>query len=170
MSLSRLRPAYPEEFEITELDTAETFIVATVRLWAAPHRDPRQSHPDWRGGFRAAGISADGAHAFDTLFWIVVAGGHRSLDIRCPRCPRLGADEAWLLQLVAYAQVGRPDLTEAALAEWLPPGAGRAAVVHASIYGHALMAAGLLVPAEQRRAGTTRAPVATRHGTSLALH
>lgn len=170
MTAARLSPHYPEELEIMSLDTAETFIVATARLWAAPHRDPWQPHPDWRGGFRAASVSADGAHAFDTLFWIVVAGGHRSLDIRCPRCPRLGAGEAWLLQLVGYAQAGRTDLTEIALAEWLPPGAGRAAVVHASIYGHALMAAGLLVPAARHRPGAAHALAASLHGASHAVH
>lgn len=166
-----LRPFYREDLAILELDTAETFVVATARLWAAPHRDPWQPHPDWRGGFRAAGIDPDGAHAFDTLFWIVVAGGNRTLDIRCPRCPRLGADEAWLLQLTGYAQMGRSDLTEIALGHWLPAAAGRAATVHASIFGGALAAAGLMVPLHRRltRPTTTSEPAAT-HAATSALH
>ena len=152
MSPSLPRPSYAEELAVTELDTAETFVVATARLWAAPHRDPWQPHPDWRDGFRAAAIDADGAHAFDTMFWIVVAGGHRALDIRCARCPRLGQDEGWLLQLVGYAQLGRGDLTELALHRWLPPSACRAALVHATIYGRAMADAGLLVPLHRRNA------------------
>lgn len=170
MRADRLSPDYPDDLAITELDTAETFVVATARLWAAPHRDPWQSHPDWRGGFQAAGVSPEGAHAFDTLFWIVVAGGRRSLDIRCCRCRRLGADEARLLQLVASTQAGRTDLTESALADWLLPGAVRAAAVHASIWGHALIAAGLLIPGENRRGSAVYDLTATFHAASQALH
>jgi len=75
MTLPRLLPAYATDHPVLELGTAETLVVATVCLWAAPHRDPWQSHPDWHGGFRAAGVAIDGEHAFDTLFWIVLAGG-----------------------------------------------------------------------------------------------
>lgn len=170
MSPPPLRPSYPEELAVLELDTAETFVVATARLWAAPHRDPWQPHPDWRGGFRAAEIDADGTHAFDTLFWIVVAGGHRVLDIRCPRCPRLGADEAWLLQLVGYTQMGRPDLSEIALGHWLPAAAARAAVVHACIFGGALSAAGLMVPLHRRITRPASTLAAPTHQPSPALH
>lgn len=170
MPPARPSAAYPENLEIMDLDTTETFVVATARLWAAPHRDPWQVHPDWRDGFRAAGITADGAHAFDALFWIVVAGGLRSLDIRCPRCPRLGADEGLLLRLVAHAQAGRPAQVEATLGAWLPPCAGRAAAVHASIYARALMAAGLLLPVEHRRPAPARARSAPHPGASLTLH
>jgi hypothetical protein len=170
MSPAPLRPSYPEELAIGDLDTAETFVVATARLWAAPHRDPWHPHPDWRGGFRAAGIDTDGTHAFDTLFWIVVAGGHRVLDIRCPRCPRLGADEAWLLQMVGYSQMGRPDLTEIALGHWLPAAAARAAVVHATIFGSALSAGGLMVPLHRRITRPASTLAAATHQASSAVH
>ena len=170
MSPTPLRPSYPQDLAVLELDTAETFVVATARLWAAPHRDPWHPHPDWRGGFRAAGIDADGSHAFDTLFWIVVAGGHRTLDVRCPRCPQLGADEAWLLQLTGYAQLGRPDLAEIALGHWLPATAARAAVVHATIFGNALANAGLMVPLHRRSSSPAASLGQATHAASPALH
>lgn len=170
MSPPPLRSGYPEELAVLDLDTAETFVLATTRLWAAPHRDPWHPHPDWRGGFRAAGVDSDGAHAFDTLFWIVVAGGHRVLDVRCPRCPRLGADEAWMLQLTGYAQMGRSDLTELALGHWLPATAARAAVVHATIFGSALVAAGLMVPLHRRMSRPAARLASPTHAAPAALH
>ena len=170
MSLPRLLPAYAKDHPVLDLGTAETFVVATARLWAAPHRDPWQPHPDWRGGFRAAGVAGEGEHAFDTLFWIVLAGGHRGLDVRCPRCPRLGDDEGWLLQIVGYGQLGRTELVELALESWLPPAAARAATVHASLFARTLMSTGLVLPLGQRSPRRSPAPIAILHAASPVVH
>ncbi len=59
MQLCRPQPAYPQDTPINELRTAELFVLAAVRLWAAPHRDPGKTHPDWRGSFVAAGHRQD---------------------------------------------------------------------------------------------------------------
>jgi hypothetical protein len=146
MPPSRLRPVYRQETPITELRVAEAFIVTALRLWAAPHRAPGQQHGDWRGGFIAAGIDAAGAAAFDGLFRIVLAAARRPLDVRCHHCPRLGADEAWLLQLVMLLQRNRRAEAAAILADWLPPAAARMAMMPAFAFASALAGVGLVVP------------------------
>lgn len=54
------RPVYPPNSPIAALQTAEMFLVATLRLWAAPHRNPTETHPHWHQGFEAAGLEDTG--------------------------------------------------------------------------------------------------------------
>jgi hypothetical protein len=127
------------------LATAEAFVVVATRLWAAPHRVPGERHPDWRDGFVAGRIAPWGAQAFDTFFWIVLAGGQRGLDIRCAACPEVGADEAWLVMMTGMIQDGRRHAAEGALLDWMPPAPCGAAFGHLASFAHAMAAAGLLL-------------------------
>ena len=86
MQLCRLDPAYPPNAPISELRTPELLVLASVRLWAAPHRDPTATHPDWRGNFVAAGVEAAGAPAFDAFCRILATAAQMPLDVRCTRC------------------------------------------------------------------------------------
>src|SRR5262249_43670531 len=102
--LHRLPRAYPENHPLAELGTAELLLVTAMRLWSLPLRDPTGHHPDWRPGFVAATIDDDGIPAFAALFDLVAVASRRAFDVRCLRCPRLGDDEAALLQLVSLIQ------------------------------------------------------------------
>jgi hypothetical protein len=145
MPSSGLLPVYRGNAPIAELRVAEAFIVTALRL-AAPHREPERIHDHWWTGFVIAGIEEAGAIAFDSLFRRVVAAARRPLDVRCRRCPHLGADEAWLLQLVMLLQRGRQAEAEMVLSDWLPPAEARVAMMPALVFASALAGAGLLVP------------------------
>ena len=159
----RPRPVYAVDAPLAELATAELFVVSALRLWALPHRDPGGSHPDWRGGFFAAGIDDEGMTAFDVLLRIAATAAKRPLDVRCLRCPRLGEDEAWLLQLVSLLQRRRRGEAAAILGEWLPPAAQRMALMPAEGFADALGAVGLgIVLRHPEAAGGTAAAGADR--------
>lgn len=139
-------PVYPPNTPLSQLRTAELFVVAAVRLWAAPHRDPDGApHPDWREGFAAARLENDAAPDFDSLLQVVVAATQRPLDLRCIRCPHLGEDEAWLLQLVSLLQRNHAVAAQTILTQWLPPAAVRLAARFAAGFAATLRTAGLVV-------------------------
>jgi hypothetical protein len=146
MQLCRPDPAYPQDTPISELRTAELFVLAAVRLWAAPHRQPGKAHPDWRGSFAAAGIEKAGMPGFDALLRILATAALFPLDVRCARCAKLGEDEAWMLQLVSLLQ--RDKIIEAGgiLEHWLPRAGARIAFTYAVEFAAAMAGVGLTVP------------------------
>jgi hypothetical protein len=165
----RPRLVYRSDVQLAELRVAELFIVTLLRLWTAPHRAPAASHPDWRDGFAAAGMGRDGFDAFDALFRIVLAAARRPLDLRCRHSARLGADEAWFLQLVMLLQRARRAEAAAILADWLPPAAARMALMPALGFAGALAAAGIAVPLRHSEAAEIhrRVPAALIRGCEL---
>jgi hypothetical protein len=163
MSESRLHHAYVTDAHLIELRTAELFIVTSVRLWAAPYRDPDGDHPAWQPGFAAARIAGEGVTGFDTLFRVIVAAHNRCLDVRCLRCGRLGADEALLLQLVGLLQQTMIDEALAILADWLPPTAVHMALLPAQHFAAALADAGLRIP-DHRQEAVRPSAYAMAHG------
>jgi len=82
----------------------------------------------------------------------VVAVAHRPLDVRCARCPHLGEDEAWMLQLVSALQHGRCAEAELVLNLWMPPAAARMAMLPAAGFAQALSRARLVVGLRHREA------------------
>src|SRR6185312_2041936 len=156
MSPARPRPVYAPDTPLSELRAAELLVVSSLRLWILPYTAPTERHPDWRVGFRRAGLSDAGVDGFDALFRIVASAALRSLDVRCPRCARLGEDEAWLLQLGCVLQ--RRHFSEAAaiLGNWLPPAALRIAVAPAERFAVGLAASGLHLPCRHAEAATVR--------------
>lgn len=169
MPLSRPHSVYRQDAPIAELRVAEVFILTLLRLWAAPHRAPAERHPDWRDGFAAVGIGADGAGAFDTLFRIVLSAARRPLDVRCRHCARLGTDEAGLLQMAMLLQRARRTEAAAILDDWLPPAAARMAMVPAEGFARAVAEAGLVVPLRHCEAADIhcRVPAAQIRGCEL---
>lgn len=137
------------------LQTAEMFLVATLRLWAAPHRNPTETHPHWHQGFEAAGLEDTGTSAFDAFFRIVATAARRPLDVRCVRCAHLGEDEAWFLQLIRLLQRNHMMEAEAILATWLPPTASRAAMPYAAIVAAAMAGLACACPIGRTRRSTT---------------
>jgi hypothetical protein len=97
------RPA-PGERAILDLGPEELFVVAALRAWVAPVMRPGAPHPDWREMFRLAEVASAGAVGFDLLMSVVGSAAQRIIEVRCCRCPSLGADEVAMLRLVAALQ------------------------------------------------------------------
>jgi hypothetical protein len=146
MQLCRPEPAYPTNAPIEQLRTPELFVLAALRHWVAPHRDPAGTHGDWRGAFRAAAIEETGAPSFDSFCRILGTAALSPLDVRCVKCARLGEDEAWLLQLVSLMQRDRVIEAAAILEHWLPRAAARIAFAYVGSFAAAMAGAHLVVP------------------------
>jgi hypothetical protein len=138
--------SYPAKTTLGELNTAEIFVVMLIRLCRAAQLDPESAPEDWRAGLRAAGVSNEGADAFDLLMHLFGSVLRLPLDVRNLRCDGLGEGEAWLLQAISLLQHSRYDAAEAILSRWLPPGAARIAALQAQRFGRALLATRLIVP------------------------
>ena len=147
-------PVYAGRTPLAELQTAELFVVMSLRLWVAAHRDPTSVALGWRTGFDAAGLDDAGRDAFDALFRTVAATASRSLDVRCPRCGELGEDEGRLLQLLSLLQRRRPGEAAAILSDWMPNAARRLAFVAAQGFAVSLLEGGLAIPLRHAEAGS----------------
>jgi hypothetical protein len=163
MSPARPRPVYASNTPLAELCTAELFVMSSLRLWVLPYTDPAGRHPDWRHGFARAGIAEAGADGFDALFQIVASTARRSLDVRSPRCTRLGEDEAWLLQLTSLLQQRRSLDTAAILGDWLPSAAVRMAMEPAERFAASLTERGLHLPYRHAEAAASHLLAPSAH-------
>jgi hypothetical protein len=146
MQLCRPEPAYPTNAPIEELRTPELFVLAALRHWVAPQRDPGGTHGDWRGAFEAASIEDTAAPSFDSFLRILGTAALAPLDVRCVKCARLGEDEAWMLQLVSLMQRDRVIEAAAILDHWLPRATARIAFAHVGSFAAAMAGARLVVP------------------------
>ena len=166
------QPVYQTNMPVSELRTAELFVLTALRLWAAPHRDPTGIHRDWRDAFTIANLVDDGQPAFDALFTVVANATTRGLDVRCTHCAKLGEDEGRLLQLVSLLQRRRSAEAEAILNDWLAAGAAPLALPAALRFSLALAGIGLVVPLRHSDAGTVQQlhPMACVDRGQLLLH
>lgn len=139
-ALSALRPT---NLLLISLTTAEMLVVASLRLRLQPQND---TAPDWTGGLRAAGFADIDIGAFDAFVRYALAGRDRAFDIRCPKCPRLGEDEARFLQCVGFMQREDHRQMHDALAKWLTPAAARVAMFPGEEFAQALSDCGLVIP------------------------
>jgi hypothetical protein len=163
------RPVYRADTALAELGTAELFVLALTRLWTAAHREPQRTMADWRGGFTAVGIDAEGGESFDYLLQILAAGARRTLDVRQPHCCQLGRDEAWLLRIISLMQHRGCAEGELILAYWLAPAPARVAALHAQRFANALATAELVIPLRHRDAAAPRPPTTTCRDRGLLL-
>jgi hypothetical protein len=115
-------PVAARERPMHTLSHAEIFVVAVARAWVAPHMRPDETHPDWRVLCRRVGIGEAGMAGFSTMMSVVGHHAQRLLDVRCCRCPSLGADEALMLRLFGALQAGDSLGALDVLSDWLPPG------------------------------------------------
>ncbi len=139
-------PVYGPDTLLAELGTAEILLAVSLRLFALPWQEPGRDHPDWRKGLAVGRLPPWTANAFEALFGVVIAATRRPLDVRCLDCPRLGYDEARLLQIVSLLQHRRIAEAEAVLETWLPDAARRFALSPAAALARALRQADLVVP------------------------
>lgn len=139
------RPA-PGERAMLDLGPDERFVVAALRAWVAPLMHPDCVHPDWQNLFRLAGVAAPAAVAFDQMMSVVASSAQRVLEVRCCRCPTLGADECAMLRLIAALQAGDTLGALDVLPDWLPSGAIAPALRGAQRFAALTATMGLRLP------------------------
>ncbi len=136
----------PDESE-TGIDTGMLAPGAWLALWGMRHRVGlmlRKQPCDARlhEAFEA-NRAGDAARALDALIVVLGVSAVRMLDVRCPACPRLSADEALLLEACADGARFGDRAALRLIVELLPPAAARIASIHAAATGRVLREAGL---------------------------
>jgi len=104
---------------VSGLNTAELFLLTTMRLWLAAHY--RRSAANWRQGLAAAGLLEDGAADFDMAMRLLSASAKPALASRDAGHPLLSADEARLLHVFGALQRGEISDAVEDLQRWFPP-------------------------------------------------
>ncbi len=130
-----------EDRRLTDLAPSELLVVSTLRAWTAPLFG-EEGH-DWRATCRSAGIGPEGQVGFEVLMSVVGASAQRLLEVRCPGCPSIGADEAAMLRLIAALQAEETLGALEVLADWLPEDAVGPALQGARGFARAAATAGL---------------------------
>jgi len=123
---------------VTELDFPAQFLLRGMRLWLKVWRDcghqqgagpaPANAYRGLAGeGFLRAGVP-QALDFVDDIFQAIAAAALRQVDLRCPPCAYVSADEALLLGAVAASQRKQHAIAWAALGALLPPAAARGAL------------------------------------------
>ena len=136
----------PGDRAASDLGAAETVFVTALRCWVAPIMHPESRHPDWQPVLRLAGLDNVSLAEFDVLMAILARSAKRMLEVRCCRCPSLGADEIAMLELVGSQQAGDAVGALSVLSDWLPSPAIRPALLAVRHFSADMLAAGLRVP------------------------
>lgn len=144
MTLAQL--PYGSDMPLSGLVTSEALITVSLRLRILDWREQGQPHPDWEGGFKAAGLPPWAIIAFDRLLQIVTRAARSPLDVRGFRCPRLGSDEGRFLQILSLFQHCTDGQAEALLENWLSAAPAQLATSPAINLACALQQSGFLIP------------------------
>ncbi|MDO9711629.1 hypothetical protein [Paracraurococcus lichenis] len=112
----RILHGYPSATEA--LDPAESLLLLAIRGWVD---DVRQAtDPLLRLGGIAAQVGVPAAApALDMVMRVIARTALRPVQIGCPRCPRLGADEQRLLHAARLAQGRETGLAQEVLRDGL---------------------------------------------------
>jgi hypothetical protein len=156
--------------QLSELGTAELFVLSSLRLWFLSHCDRENSYPDWRQAFETARIGKMGTWGFDRLCRIVGTTTVRSLDVHWLHCVKIGAYESSLLMALGYLQNNQLGAAEVTLLEWCPPTAVRLALEAGQALATALELHGLLIPIREHESLPPRAPSIPVPSSSALLH
>jgi len=148
----------PGERAILDLGAEELFVVASLRAWVAPMMRPGTPHPDWREMFRLAGVASAGAVGFELVMSVLGSTAQRVIEVRCCRCPSLGADEVRMLRLVAALQAGDTVAALDVIADWVPPGSITPALRGAERFAAMMSAAGHRLPPQEMPMAAMRRP------------
>lgn len=110
--------------KVIELPPKECFFLWAIRAWASAHTDISEVWSSLDRGFTREHVP-DALEPFDRMMSAVFAGLTRWPDIRCVRCPYVGAEEARLLAVLAALRYGDEITARAALHGWIRPAAAR---------------------------------------------
>jgi hypothetical protein len=139
MFTSGSRVVHNTHISLKNLNTAELFVVSSLRLWMLPHYDQEHWYPDWRAGFARARIDSDGELGFHIFCEMLAAGRLEPLRVRALLCPRLGEDEAWPLRIVGLLQQDQLTGAQSILTQHCAASAGRLALAPARDFARALL-------------------------------
>jgi hypothetical protein len=145
MYTSRPRIDHNAQISLKKLNTAELFVVSSLRLWMLPHYDPVHEYPDWRVGFLRANIDFDGETGFHTFCEMLAGGALEPLRVQALHCPCLGDHEAWPLRVVSLVQQDQLTAAQNILTQHCAPNAARLAIPPARDFARALSARRLWV-------------------------
>lgn len=151
MNSSNTPCLYPKETRISELSQSETLLLMTLRLWALPLRNPGKQYTDWRIGLQQSGAGIEACAAMDALTNLFLHYSQRLMDIRCTCNLRLGADEAWFLQMLALIQHNQHWDAQTILTDWVSAAAADMALMCAMHLSESLRRAGIVIPLYVRK-------------------
>lgn len=120
--------ALPDEVqdEISALEPASWLVLWSLRYWAVCYRQEKAAGPMLNDLFSRNQI-ADAVYPLNGLMQISAMTTKRSLDVRCPCCPKISADEHLMLRAVRESQRGDVEAVRTILRDWLPESAARMA-------------------------------------------
>jgi len=150
------------EVPVAALPDVERFVVWAARVWIDAHCRGAIPCPRLQNMFRHMRLQ-NSLGPFYALFSLIVSEATRELDVRCPECRKLGADEKALLTLFAALQQGALSVAEIILEDWLPSAVAARAAYPARLVANGLADGGLLLqyPAVPRSLAATDARAAT---------
>jgi len=105
--------AYPARTE--ELDDDEAVLLLAIRWWVAAVRRDEDPATYLELGLARAGVLEAAPHV-EAMMRAIAHSARRQVEVHCPRCPTLSADEAQLLEAVSLTQAGENERAEQALA------------------------------------------------------
>lgn len=112
--------------EVAALDPASWLVLWGLRHWALCHRQEQSPWPMLNDLFGRNEVGA-AAFSLNGLMQITALTTKRSLDVRCPACPKMSDDERLMLRAVCAAQNGDIGSARGILRDWLPETAVRMA-------------------------------------------
>ena len=123
--INKLNSSMPTVY--SDLPFGEQLILWGMRMWAQALNQDVNISDVLREGFRLAGVQ-DAFGFLDSIMYILATAGRGVIDIRCPGCSEISADEHRLLGAIAIHQCDfvLAD-SDPYLCLWLPPAALRIA-------------------------------------------
>lgn len=134
-----------EELSVQALTTAEAMLVWGVRHWVSCLKAGGNPIPLLLAGFGSAGAAA-AVRPLEAILLVTLEAAIAPRDVRCARCPSVGAGEADLLAAVALQQAGREQACMARLRLWLPLASARIAQESVTELANELHHRGLIIP------------------------
>lgn len=155
--------------EFSDIPFGEKLILWAVRFWVQSLKQEANTQEILRTGFQHAG--APRAHpALDDLMTVIATSAECSVDVRCPKCPSISADEQRLMGAIAAWQHDvDPSAADAFLSAWLPSAALRIARTPTAQLAQSLKCAGLVIRRRSRVAHTAPKHVPHENDVSRAV-
>lgn len=146
MTASSAALLYPTNTDTSELCSAETLLLMTLRLWALPQRYPMKEFPNWRTGLNQSGAGEQACAALSSFMNILLSYSQRLMDVRCTCNTQLGYDEGCFLQILALLQANQHWEAQAILADWVPLPVQGMALMCAMHLAESLRKAQVIIP------------------------
>ena len=106
---------------LSDLGSGERALLSVVRLWFRGHSDTPAGLATMRERMRAGGGPDTVLLPLCSMLAVLKRTANRPLDIHCPDCARLGADESDLLSIFSSCQRRRSERAATILGNWLSP-------------------------------------------------